>query len=203
MISESSGLAAHAGGISNETSNAAERGNAQMAELLSAMEEIRIASEKIQEINKTIEDIAFQTNILALNAAIEAARAGEAGKGFAVVADEVRTLAGKSSEAVGNTTRLIESSVSAANTGAEITGQAAEAMKTLNEYTVSVKQIVNGITESCNQQREMVGKISADIGKISEVVQSTSATAEQSAAASEELSGQAETLKGLVGRFKI
>lgn len=189
--------------LMEKTSAFVEEVNRKMQELTSAMGDISDSSGQISNIIATIEDIAFQTNILALNAAIEAARAGEAGKGFAVVADEVRTLAGKSSEAVGNTTRLIESSVSAANTGAEITGQAAEAMKTLNEYTVSVKQIVNGITESCNQQREMVGKISADIGKISEVVQSTSATAEQSAAASEELSGQAETLKELVGRFKI
>ena len=76
-------------------------------------------------------------------------------------------------------------------------------MKTLNEYTLSVKQIVESITESCNHQRDMVSKISEDIGKISGIVQSNSATAEESAAASEQLSGQAETLKNLVGRFRL
>ena len=174
-----------------------------MKSMTEAMKEINATSDKISNIIGTIEDIAFQTNILALNAAIEAARAGEAGKGFAVVADEVRNLAGKSAEAVGDTTRLIESSVSAVNNGAGITEQTADAMITLNEYTMSVRQIVEGITESCAHQRDMVEQIHADITKISGVVQSNSATAEQSAASAEELSGQAETLKGLVGRFRL
>ena len=177
--------------------------NAKMASLTDAMNNINETSGKISNIIGAIEDIAFQTNILALNAAIEAARAGAAGKGFAVVADEVRTLAGKSAEAVGNTTMLIESSVKAANNGAEITAQTAGAIKTLNEYTESVKEIVGSITESCRSQTEMVENIHSDIGKISAVVQSNSATAEQSAASSEELSGQAETLKELVSRFRL
>ena len=177
--------------------------NVKMASLTEAMNNINETSGKISNIIGAIEDIAFQTNILALNAAIEAARAGAAGKGFAVVADEVRTLAGKSAEAVGNTTMLIESSVKAANNGAEITAQTAEAIKTLNEYTESVKEIVGSITESCRSQTEMVENIHSDIGKISAVVQSNSATAEQSAASSEELSGQAETLKELVSRFRL
>lgn len=189
--------------LMEKTSLFVEEVNRKMETLTEAMGDISDTSGKIRNIVATIEDIAFQTNILALNAAIEAARAGEAGKGFAVVADEVRTLAGKSSEAVENTTGLIESSVSAANNGAEITGQTTEAMKTLNEYTLSVKQIVESITESCDHQRDMVSKISEDIGKISGIVQSNSATAEESAAASEQLSGQAETLKNLVGRFRL
>lgn len=189
--------------LMDKTSRFVDEVNQKMQELTAAMDGISETSGKISNIIAAIEDIAFQTNILALNAAIEAARAGEAGKGFAVVADEVRTLAGKSSEAVANTTRLIESSVSAAGSGAEITSQTAEAMRTLSEYTASVKQIVDGITESCNHQRDMVESINADISKISEVVQSNSATAQESAAASEELSGQAETLKQLVGRFKL
>ena len=189
--------------LMEKTSNFVEEVNQKMQELTKAMDGISETSGKISDIISVIEDIAFQTNILALNAAIEAARAGEAGKGFAVVADEVRTLAGKSQEAVANTTKLIESSVSAAGSGAEVTNQTAEAMKNLSEYTASVKQIVDGITESCNRQRDMVESISSDVTKISGVVQSNSATAEQSAAASEELSGQAETLKQLVGRFKL
>lgn len=189
--------------LMEKTSQFVDGVNLKMQTLTEAMNNINETSGKINEIIGAIEDIAFQTNILALNAAIEAARAGEAGKGFAVVADEVRNLAGKSAEAVANTTKLIESSVDAANNGAGITSETAEALRTLNEYTASVKRIVDDINESCGQQKNMVERIHTDIGKISGVVQSNSATAEESAAASEELSGQAETLKELVGRFKI
>ncbi len=189
--------------LMEKTSKFVDEVNEKMSALTSAMNDISETSGKINNIINTIEDIAFQTNILSLNAAIEAARAGEAGKGFAVVADEVRTLAGKSAEAVSDTTRLIESSVSAADNGAGITGETAEAMKTLSEYTASVKQIVDSITESCGQQKEMVGRISGDIGRISGVVQSNSATAQESAAASSELSGQADRLMELVSRFRL
>ena len=115
----------------------------------------------------------------------------------------MRNLAGKSAEAVGDTTLLIESSVNAVNNGTEITGQTAEAMKTLGEYTASVKKIMDDITESCKRQEEMADHINGDISRISGVVQSNSATAEESAAASEELSGQAGMLKELVGTFKL
>ena len=107
-----------------------------MAELLSAMEEIRIASEKIQEINKTIEDIAFQTNILVLNASIEAARAEEAGKGFSVVADEVRTLAGKSAEACGRTTALISEAAFAVRNGQQLADDTAETLRKIGRAHV-------------------------------------------------------------------
>ena len=171
--------------------------------LTEAMTNINSTSDKISNIIKTIEDIAFQTNILALNAAVEAARVGEAGKGFAVVADEVRNLAKKSAEAVKDTTRLIDSSVEAVNSGVEITGQTAESVKTLCEYSLALKRIVDNITESGHRQSDMVAKISEDITQISGVVQSNSATAEESAAASEELSGQAGMLKELIGTFHL
>ncbi|MGN0600864.1 MAG: methyl-accepting chemotaxis protein [Oscillospiraceae bacterium] len=177
--------------------------NEKMSSLTQAMTDINSTSNKISDIIKTIEDIAFQTNILALNAAVEAARAGEAGKGFAVVADEVRNLAAKSAEAVSNTTRLIEGSVEAVNRGSEITTQTADALNTLVKYTNELKKIVDDITESGSKQADMVIKINEDINKISEVVQSNSATAEESAAASEELSGQAGMLKELIGTFKL
>ncbi|MGN0699645.1 MAG: methyl-accepting chemotaxis protein [Oscillospiraceae bacterium] len=203
QIKENEGNCIGARELMDKTSAFVEEVNRKMASLTDAMKNINETSDKISNIINTIEDIAFQTNILALNAAIEAARAGEAGRGFAVVADEVRMLAGKSAEAVGDTTRLIESSVEAVNNGAEITAETAEAMKMLDEYTSSVKHIVEDITESCKQQSEMAAMITGNIGNISNVVQSNSATAEESAAASEQLSAQAGMLKELVGKFKL
>lgn len=189
--------------LMNSTSAYLDEVNDKMNSLTDAMNNINSTSDKISNIIKTIEDIAFQTNILALNAAVEAARAGEAGKGFAVVADEVRNLAVKSAEAVSDTARLIESSVEAVSSGTEITGQTADALNTLDEYTVKLKEIVENITESGRRQADMVIKINEDINRISGVVQSNSATAEESAAASEELSGQAGMLKELVGKFRL
>ena len=189
--------------LMNKTSDYVVEVNGKMSRLTDAMNDINETSGKISNIIKTIEDIAFQTNILSLNAAIEAARAGAAGKGFAVVADEVRTLAAKSAEAVGDTTRLIESSIEAVNKGADITRQTAEAMLTLDEYTHSAQKLVEDVTESGKEQAEMVVRINEDIIRISGVVQSNSATAEESAAASEELSGQAGKLKELIGRFEL
>ena len=203
QISENAENCRSAHELMDKTSDFVGEVDRKMKALTEAMNEINETSAKISNIISAIEDIAFQTNILALNAAIEAARAGAAGKGFAVVADEVRNLAGKSAEAVGNTTQLIESSVAAVDNGAKITAETAEAMKTLEDYTASVKQIVDNITHSCVRQKEMAEKIDNDITQISGVVQSNSATAQESAASSEELSGQAGMLKDLVGQFKL
>lgn len=186
-----------------KTSDYVTRVNDKMDSLTEAMQNINETSGKISNIIKTIEDIAFQTNILALNAAIEAARAGQAGKGFAVVADEVRNLAAKSAEAVNDTTALIDSSIEAVNNGADITAETAQAILHLNEYTLSVKNIVDNIADSSEKQTEMVSRVNSDIHRISGVVQANSATAEESAAASEQLSGQAALLKSLIAEFNL
>lgn len=177
--------------------------NKKMNRLTEAMESISGNSGEIKNIIKTIEDIAFQTNILALNAAVEAARAGSAGKGFSVVADEVRNLAGKTSEAVRVTTSLIENTVEAVDNGSAVTGETVEAMKSLSGYIVKAKSIMEHAAEIGISQSQMVNEINSDIAQISQVVQSNSATAEQSAAASEELSGQAGNLSQLINKFNL
>ncbi|ODR33079.1 methyl-accepting chemotaxis protein [Eisenbergiella tayi] len=175
--------------------------NGQMQEMIAAMEEISNSSNEIGKIIKTIEDIAFQTNILALNAAVEAARAGSAGKGFAVVADEVRNLASKSADASKSTAALIEASLKAVENGTRIAGQTADFMTEVVEGTKVLTETIDKISEASNAQAASINQVTQGVDQISSVVQTNSATAEESAAASEELSGQAQILKRLVGRF--
>ena len=177
--------------------------NQQMGDMMHAMEKINTSSSEIGKIIKTIEDIAFQTNILALNAAVEAARAGAAGKGFAVVADEVRNLASKSAEAAKNTTTLIEGSLKAVEEGNEFSNATQQSLLQVVQHTEQVAEAMDKITKASDDQAEAIKQVTVGIDQISAVVQTNSATAEQSAAASQELSSQANVLKGLVGQFSL
>lgn len=179
------------------------KGNEQMAQMGLAMEEISKASKGIEDIIKTIDSIAAQTNLLSLNAAIEAARVGEAGKGFAVVANEIRNLANESSEAVKNTTLLIENSISSVEKGTTVAMQTAQTLETIVENTMQVTVKVTEITEASKEQAYAVTQITEGVDQISGVIQTNAATAEESAATSEELSSQAQLLKGLVEQFKL
>ncbi len=187
----------------NTVRNMAEDGNGQMKSLTGAMNDINDSSETISKIIKTIDDIAFQTNILALNAAVEAARAGVHGKGFAVVAEEVRNLAAKCGSAASETAEMIEDSIRKVGNGRQLASETAEALDRIVASIEEVAGIINNIAISSNDQATAVSQIDQAIGQVSTVVQTNSATSEQCASASEELSNQAMNLRNQMAAYKL
>ncbi len=202
-VNQNAENARQANAMADSVSMEMNESNEKMQQMIRAMGEISNCSGDISKIIKTIEDIAFQTNILALNAAVEAARAGAAGKGFAVVADEVRNLAGKSAEASRNTSVLIENSLKAVENGTQIVDETAQSLLQAVNKVDEMTSIIGEISEASSDQADSISQITMGIDQISSVVQTNSATAEQSAAASEELSSQSQIMKSLVERFKL
>ena len=176
-------------------------------EQASSIEEIAVSisenSMEVGKIIKSIEDIAFQTNILALNAAIEAARAGEAGKGFAVVADEVRNLAAKTTQASQSTSNLIVKALDAVENGKKVADDTAQTFHHIYHNIQQIAQRSESIAKSAEHQDTVIRQTSIGVDQISNVVQANTATAEEAAATSEELSAQANTLKELVSQFVL
>lgn len=181
----------------------AEKGSAQMDELMASMNEINAASNSISKVMKVIDDIAFQTNILALNAAVEAARAGQHGKGFAVVADEVRNLAAKSADAARDTGDMISTSIAKAELGLSIATRTAQSLREIVTGIEESSKIMNEIAEFSKEQTLSISSLHAGIDEVSQVVHQNSATSEQSAAASEQMASQAALLSAMIEQFRL
>jgi len=187
--------------LANHARHAAEAGTSDIQHMSQAMDDIKQASNNIAKIIKSIDEIAFQTNILALNAAVEAARAGEAGMGFAVVADEVRNLAQRSAQAARETAAKIEDSITKSDRGVQISQQVSKSFEEIMETIRKVDDLVVNIASASKEQSDGIGQVSAAVSEVDKVTQSNAANAEQSAAAALELNAQGEALKEALSKM--
>jgi methyl-accepting chemotaxis protein/methyl-accepting chemotaxis protein-1 (serine sensor receptor) len=190
-----------AAAMMGETEQMVREANGALDEMVTSMRAILESSGKVSKIIKTIDEIAFQTNILALNAAVEAARAGEAGMGFAIVADEVRNLAQRSAQAARDTAGLIEESAANATKGNQHVSQVSGAIQAITASATQVKALVDAVSAASQEQAQGIEQVTQAITQMEKVTQTTAASAEESAAASEELSAQSETSMEVVGQL--
>jgi methyl-accepting chemotaxis protein len=198
MTANNAKSAQEAKAVANEMHEAADSSAEHMKEMQGAMDAIKESSAGISQIIKTIEDIAFQTNILALNAAVEAARAGEAGAGFAVVAEEVRNLAQRSSQSAKETSAKIEGAVHNSERGVAISGKVAESLTLIVEKARIMNSLVSEIANASSEQDKGIGQLTTAVQQMDKVTQANASNAEETASASEELNAHADTLKETV-----
>lgn len=184
----------HANQSVRDNAGQVQEANGAVKRMSTAMDEIQESSEKIREILKTIESIAFQTNLLALNAAVEAARAGEAGKGFAVVADEVRSLAGRSAQAVRDTAELIETTVSRVRNGTEITEEIEDSFKTMEDTAMQVSRLVDEIDKASAEQTLGLEQVNQAVSEIDVVNQQNTEHSKSNAEASDLLNARSRDM---------
>ncbi|WP_221030225.1 methyl-accepting chemotaxis protein [Actomonas aquatica] len=193
--------AEHAKQLSNQARTAAEAGAGDMGQLQSAMTALRQSSSEISQIIKTIDEIAFQTNILALNAAVEAARAGEAGLGFAVVADEVRALAQRSVRAAQDTAGKISDATQRSEQGARLSEQLAAHFAEITSKTQEVDQLVAEIATASREQTQGIEQVSRAVSEMDQVTQGNAAAAEETASSATELNEQSQVMLSAVSHL--
>ena len=201
MTHRNADSALKASSLMTDTNTIVEEANRSLEQMQVSMNDINASSNKVSNIIKTIDQIAFQTNILALNAAVEAARAGEAGMGFAVVADEVRSLAHRSAEAARDTTALIEESISKTTQGRARLELVATSMRAITQSSNDASHLVNEVKSGSSEQSKGIQLIANKITEIERVTQGSADRAQQGAATGEEMQAQASALHGIVRKL--
>lgn len=201
MVNRNAESANRAKSLTTETRQAADASATRLKNLGEAMEAIQTSSSSIAKIIKSIDEIAFQTNILALNAAVEAARAGEAGAGFSVVADEVRNLAQRAALAARETAEKIEDALAKTTQGVQASNQLGENLTTIIEKARSVDDLVGEIAQASKEQADGIGQVNSAVVQMDRVTQANAASAEESASASQELSAQSDSLQDAVAEL--
>ncbi|MBI5769277.1 MAG: hypothetical protein HZA93_15895 [Verrucomicrobia bacterium] len=201
MTQRNATAATEAKELSAQTRNAADSGAHEMEAMKQAMDDLKASSARIAQVVKSIDEIAFQTNILALNAAVEAARAGEAGAGFAVVAEEVRALAQRSAQAARETAQMIEESVNNSERGVELSARVGRHLAEIVTKAHHVDQLVGEIATASAQQTQGIDHVNGVVAQMDRITQSTAAGAEETAAQAEELNAQAAELTKTVAHL--
>jgi methyl-accepting chemotaxis protein len=201
MTKRNTGNAEKVNDLARQSRAAAETGASDMQAMAAAMHEIKTSGDDIAKIIKTIDEIAFQTNILALNAAVEAARAGEAGMGFAVVADEVRNLAQRAAQSAKETSSKIENSVTKTAQGVQLTEKVAKSLQEIVVKARQVDELAAEVASASKEQTQGIEQVNIAVSQMDKVTQSNAAGAEESASAAEELNAQAEALRGSVAEL--
>ncbi|HCM9122109.1 methyl-accepting chemotaxis protein [Enterobacter hormaechei] len=202
-VTQSNESAAEANEQASKASAAASRGGDVVAQAISTMQSIELASAKIGDITSVIDGIAFQTNILALNASVEAARAGEQGRGFAVVAGEVRNLASRSAQAAKEIKSLIDSTTESVATGSRFVHLAGDSMDEIRASVGSVSGIMREISIATREQMKGIHEINHAVTHLDRMVQQNAELVVQSAAAASALQSQAGDLAETAGHFRI
>jgi methyl-accepting chemotaxis protein len=201
MTKRNAESAQHAKQIASQARKAVDEGAAGMKRMTAAMDGISTSSSEIAKIIKTIDDIAFQTNILALNAAVEAARAGEVGAGFAVVAEEVRALALRSATAARETADKVETAIHKSTEGTTTSKEVASMLERIVEHVQKMDTLVAEIATASEEQSIGIKNVTGSMVSMDKVTQSTAAGAEESASAAHELTAQTELLKDAVTKL--
>jgi methyl-accepting chemotaxis protein/methyl-accepting chemotaxis protein-1 (serine sensor receptor) len=188
-------------GLMQESEKVVDAAERTVRELSASMHEISASGEKITQVVKVIDDIAFQTRILSLNAAVEAARAGASGAGFAVVADEVGRLAQQCADAARNTGEMIEDMVARVRDGGGKLGRAAETIQAVVQQTAKMKVLVDEVNVGSLEQSKGIDGVSKAVAQMQQIAQKTAADAQETASAGQELDSDAEALNKIVNKM--